>query len=174
MNKSQITPAFLQALGQVVLDFGFMELAIRTVIIVLSREHGLAKALVPSGNGVSENLELLRRLCHHRVQPQSLGPWLAAIEDTQTLFVERNRIFHGAFFENEAKLLLAKVRKGKRGAPDKWMESEFEPVDLKKVLKRLEERRRQLMDFVDDFSSSEDRTSHAPSQNAHPVLSIKD
>ena len=80
MHQSQVTPEFLRTLGQAVLDFGFMESAIHNVVIVLSRESGLAKALVPSANRVSQNLDLLRRLCRYRVDAQVLDPWLEAID----------------------------------------------------------------------------------------------
>ncbi len=155
------------------LDFGFMESAIRTMIIVLSREHNLAKALVPSSNGVSENLDLLRRLCHHRVSPGALDAWFDAIEDIHRLFIERNKIFHGMFFEHEERLFLAKVRKGKRGSPDEWTQNEFDTSSVREILQQLGDRRRQLMDFADDYSSNDDGPPHSPSQNAHPSLSVK-
>jgi len=50
----------LSTLSQAVLDFGFMESLLHTIIIDLSRKDTLAKALVPPGNSVSTNLELLR------------------------------------------------------------------------------------------------------------------
>lgn len=173
MQRNQISPDFLKTLGQSVLDFGFMEYAIRTVIITLSREHKLSKALVPSTNGVSENLDLLRRLCHLRIHPEALDNWLNAIEEIQNLFVERNRIFHGIFFEHDDNLFLAKVRKGKRGAADEWVQNKFDADFVREILERLSERRRQLFDFIDDYSLSEDGPPHLPSQDKYPSLTIK-
>lgn len=173
MRQTQITPDLVNALGQAVLDFGFMESAIRTMIILLSREESLTKALVPSSNGVSENLDLLRRLCHHRVSPEALDAWFDAIEDIRRLFVERNKIFHGMFFEHEEKLFLAKVRKGKRSSPDEWTQNEFCPSVVRDILQQLGNRRRQLIDFADDYSSNDDGRPHPPSQKAYPSLSIK-
>jgi hypothetical protein len=173
MRQTQITSDLVNALGQTVLDFGFMESAIRTMIIVLSRERNLAKALVPSSNGVSENLDLLHRLCHHRISPEALDDWYDAIKDIRSLFVERNKIFHGMFFEREERLFLAKVRKGNRGSPDEWTKNEFDPSSVRKILQQLGDRRRQLMDFADDYSSNDDGPPHSPSQKSYPSLSVK-
>lgn len=172
MKQSQISPEFLQSLGQAVLDFGFMESAIRSALITLSREQKLARVLVPAGNAVSENLELLTRLCHLKIHPTVLDDWLNAIADIKNLFVERNQIFHGMFFEDDDTLFIGKVKKGKKGAEDLWLQLAVDPTSVKTILERLANRRRQLMDFLDDFSQSEEGSPHLPSQDAFPYLTI--
>ncbi len=172
MNSNKVTPELLNSLGQAVMDFGFMESALRTVLLALSRDVELSKVLVPAGNSVSQNLELLMRMCRFRVHPQALGNWLEAIEDIRELFVERNRIFHGMFYQYDAKLFLAKTKKGKNGSQDVWLENEFDPNSVNAILVRLGNRRRQLMDFVDDFSRDVNGPQHAASQDAHASLTI--
>ena len=107
--------AELCTLGRAVMDFGFMESKIRNIIIVLSRSPAVAQALVLPGDAVSKNLEILARLCQTRVHPGALDHWLAAVEDIKSLFEERNRIFHGMFYEHQNKLRLAKIKRGKKG-----------------------------------------------------------
>lgn len=172
MKTSMVTPEFAQNLGHAVLDFGAMESIIRTTVLVLSRDTLLAKALVPSTNAVSQNLELLRRLCHARVSPSALESWLAAIDDIQELFKERNKVFHGMFYEHEENLHSSKVKRGKRGAPDEWFTEVFDTGQMPHILDRLNSRRRQLMDFIDDYGNSDDGPAHAPSQESHPSLAV--
>ena len=165
--------SFTAKLGQAVLNFGFMESIIRSVLITLSRSPDLAKAFTLPKNSVSQNLELLARLCRSRVDEQYVENWITAIQETQSLFEERNYIFHGMFFENEEQIFLAKMKKGKRGMADEWVSKTYDVSKLELVLIRLSERRRQFMDFLDDYSSSDFGPSHTPSQTSHPSLHIK-
>jgi len=171
MHRKLESPEFLQGLGRLVVDFGFMESALRSVIIVLARDHHLAKALVPPGNTVSQNLELLRRICTHKVREEALPNWLGAIDDLRLLFEERNKIFHGLFYEDADRLVLSRVRKGKGQRADLPTDFEVEDDFVPALHERLNNRRRQLMDFCDDYHSSEDGPAHPPSQDTHPSLS---
>lgn len=171
MHRKLESPEFLQGLGRLVVDFGFMETALRNVIIVLARDHHLAKALVPPGNTVSQNLELLRRICTHKVREEALTHWLGAIDDLRLLFEERNKIFHGMFYEEADQLVLSRVRKGKGQRADLPTDFEIEDEFVSALHERLNNRRRQLMDFCDDYRSSEEGPAHPPSQDAHPSLS---
>ncbi|WP_374087577.1 hypothetical protein [Methylomicrobium lacus] len=171
MHRKLESPKFLQGLGQLVVDFGFMERAVRSVIIVMARDHHLAKALVPPGNTVSQNLELLRRICIHKVQEEALAHWLAAIDDLKSIFEERNKIFHGMFYAEEHRVLLSRVSKGKRQLTDRLTDIEIEDDFITALHKRLNDRRRQLMDFCDDYYSDETGPAHQSSQDAHPSLS---
>jgi hypothetical protein len=171
MHHKLNSAAFLQGLGQLVVDFGFMESAIRTVITVLARDHSLTKALVPPGNAVSHNLELLRRIAIQKVNGEALEHWLSAVDDLKSIFEDRNRIFHGMFYEDDDCLLLSRVRKGKRTRSDEVTDFEIEDDFIPLLHKRLNDRRRQLMDFCDDYLASEEGPAHHPSQDTHPSLS---
>jgi hypothetical protein len=169
------SPEFLQGLGQLVVDFGFMERAVRMVIGVLARDHELTRTLVPPGNTVSQNLELLRRICVHQVKgKEALGHWISAINDLKSIFEERNKMFHGMFFEDEdkARLLLFRIRKGKGERKDQPSDIEIEDNFIPTLHKRLHDRRRQLMDFCDDYCSSDEGPAHSPSQDVYPSLSF--
>jgi hypothetical protein len=172
ISERQITPYFLTSLGQAVLDFGFMETVIRSVLIVLSREQDLAKVLIPPGNTVSTNLELLSRLSNLKAYPTAIIDWQDAIDDIKTLFADRNKIFHGMFYEHSETLFVAKTQKGRRGTKDMWLETEFDPNSIKDILTRLSNRRRQLMDFIDDFYFPDDRLPRPSSQDVYPNLTV--
>ena len=80
-----------------------------------------------------------------------------------------------AFLEKTKKatgVTLAKTKKGKNGSQDVWLENEFDPNSVNAILVRLGNRRRQLMDFVDDFSRDVNGPQHAASQDAHASLTI--
>ena len=173
MKSTVPTPEFLRALGQAVLDFGFMENTLRTLVLVVSRSREAAAALVPPGNAVSQNLDLLDRICQVRIDPRSYKDWSDLIEDLRCLYVERNRIFHGMFFVDEGSLILAKSKKGKRGNRDHFSQVAFDPISLEVTLNRLNARRRQIYDFIDDYASSDEGPSHSTSQEFFPSLRIR-
>ncbi|MDB5977301.1 MAG: hypothetical protein JWR07_4061 [Nevskia sp.] len=172
VEESQVTPELLSTLGQAVMDFGFMESVVRTAITTLARHTTVAKALVLPGDAISRNLEVLARLCQARVHPSAQGDWLAAVDDIKTLYEERNRIFHGMFYEHENKLWLSKTKRSKRGQADQHHRIEVEIQMIQALLRRLHDRRRQFMDFIDDYGQGDDGPAHAPSQETHPSLRI--
>jgi hypothetical protein len=171
MRRKLDSSTFLQGLGQLVVGFGFMETAIRSTIILLARDLVVAKALVPAGNSVTQNLELLRRVAIQKVSGAALDHWLSAIDDLKALFEERNRIFHGMFYEDEGCLLLSRLKKGRGARFDEVANLEIEDEFIPLIHQRLNDRRRQFMDFCDDYHASEEGPAHPPSQGAHPSLS---
>jgi hypothetical protein len=172
MNQTTHAPEFLQVLGRAVLDFGFMENTLRTLLIVVSRTEEAGSALVPPGNTVSQNLELLQRVCHLRIEPGPLEEWTSLIEDLRSLYAERNRIFHGIFYVQQDTLVLAKTKKGKSGAKDQRSEVAFDPASLDIAIQRLNTRRRQILDFLDDYASNDRGPPCEPSQDQFPSLRI--
>ncbi|WP_139332555.1 hypothetical protein [Aquipseudomonas alcaligenes] len=172
MKVTTSSPEFLHALGQLVVDFGFMERAIRSSIIILVRDAEVARALVPPTNAVSQNLDLLRRACLIKVKEPGLDTWLEAIDDLKLLFEERNRIFHGMFYEDNDRVILSRIVKRGRGKPDEVITFEYEPEKLVELHRRINSRRRQLMDFADDYYDSENGPANRPmaSQDDHPFL----
>jgi len=171
MQRKLNSPEFLRSLGQLVVDFGFMERAIRSVIAVLARDHELARALVPPGNTVSQNLDLLRRIVIQKVKGEALDHWISAVDDLRSIFEERNKIFHGMFYEKDDCVLLSRVKKGRGTRADEVTDLEIDDDFIPVLHKRLSDRRRQLMDFCDDYYSSEEGPAHCPSQEAYPSLS---
>jgi hypothetical protein len=165
---------FLTALAKLVIDFGFMETCIRSVIVTLARDGKLAFALIPPSNTVSQNLDLLHRLCGLKVQGEAITHWSEAIAELRQLFDERNRIFHGHFFEENEQIFLARSIKGKRGGEDTYKDIEIDDHDLILLGKKLNDRRRQLMDFVTDYREDEKGKNPPvpPSQYSFPSLSF--
>jgi hypothetical protein len=167
-------PEFLQGLGQLVIDFGFMENAIEMVIAVLAKDQELGKAFIPPGNTFSQNIDLLRRICNYRIKSENaLDGWMDAINDLKSLFDERNRIFHGMLDERYGRIQLVRGKKSKGKQKDRMVVVEIEDGLISSLHKKLSNRRRQLMDFWDDYySHDEDYPPAAPSQNAYPSLSF--
>ena len=154
------------------LDYGFMESAIRSVIITLSRDHNLGHALVPPGASVSHNLDILRRVSLHKTQGNALDEWLSLVDDLSGLFEERNRIFHGLLYEANEQLIASRLKKGNKSRGDHRLEQIIADEHMLSLHKRLCDRRRQMMDFVDDFRSSEEGDIHGASQDVFPSLSF--
>lgn len=171
MHYKLESSSFIQGLGQLVVDFGFMEAAIRATIIALVRDSVAARALVPPGNSVSHNLELLRRVVMQKVSGAALENWFSAIDDLKSLFEERNRIFHGMFYEDEGCLLLSRLKKGRGARIDEVTDIEVKDDFVLLIHKRLNDRRRQFMDFCDDCRAGEEGPPRPPSQDTHPPLS---
>jgi hypothetical protein len=121
---------------------------------------------------VSQNLELLRRLCRSRVHASVLSIWFEAIDEIHFLYEERNRIFHGMFFEDQEKLLLVRVRKGKNGKSDQYGQVEIDDYFVPDLLARLSSRRRQFHDFLGDYATNDAGPAHTPSQDIHPSLCV--
>ncbi len=175
MLRKLSSPEFLTALGKLVVDFGFMESCIRTTIVILTRDGKLASILVPPSNTVSQNLDLLHRVCTFKVKGEAITHWGDAITELRQLFDERNRIFHGYFFEENSQIFLARSIKGKRGGKDIWKDIEIDDQALVLLGDKLNTRRRQLMDFIDDYREDEKgkNTPVPPSQDKFPSLSYE-
>lgn len=154
MRRQLDSPEFLSALGRLVLDFGFIETTLSMVIWILTRDMRLAQALVPPSDSVSQNLELLQRLCGLKVNASVLPYWADAVSELRELFNERNRIFHGVLVEEE-KVVLQRLLKGKRGEQDYFHDTEIDDQYLIALQDKLNDRRRQLIDFVDDYREDE-------------------
>lgn len=152
-----------------------MESALSMAIWVLARDTKLAQALVPPSNTASQKLELLQRLCVLKVKGDALSYWTDAVSELRELFNERNRIFHGVLIEEEEeKVLLQRLLRGKRGEKDYFHDMEVDDQYLVSLEDRLSDRRRQLMDFVGDYYEDEhDKNPPIPaSQNKFPSLSF--
>lgn len=172
MSSNLESPEFLQGLGQLVLDFGFMESALEITIATLCRNQKLGRALTPPSNSVSQNLELIQRLCLLRVEQPAQEPWFDIVSDLRILFDERNRLFHGSYYETDKKFVLYRLKKGKRGEEDKIVDTHMNVPHLHSIHERMSTRRRQLMDFVDDYLISGKNTPGPASQSEHPSLSF--
>lgn len=151
-----------------------MENTLRALLLAVSFSHETASALVPPGNAASQNLDLLVRICRVRVQPESYKNWSEMIEDLRCLYAERSRIFHGIFYVDKGSVILAKSKRGKKGNIDQFLAAEFDPRSLESTLDRLNARRRQIYDFIDDYASSDEGPPHSPSQESFPSLRIRD
>lgn len=147
MLRKLDSPEFLCLLGKLVLNFSSMEASIHTVIMYVSREGRLANALVPPNNSVSQNLDLLQRVCTLNVTEAALPHWISAISDLRELFNERNRIFHGVLVEEENKVILQRTLKGKMGKDDYYHDTTIDDQFLISLESRLSNRSQQLKDF---------------------------
>lgn len=171
MIQPKITPEIRESLGQAVLDFGFMEHLIAGLIKFLSREEPMVSAVVLPGKNVTEYLDILKSLCKARIDAAAFPDWQEAIDDVKNLFAARNTIFHSMVFETSEKILMIK---GKRKKPQTGSHLvEFDPNFLADTLLRLAARRRQFLDFMDDFRESDDGPMHGATQDLFPSLRIK-
>jgi hypothetical protein len=169
--QTKISDEVRASLGQAVLDFGFMEHLIVGLIKFLSQNEPIASAIIPPGKTTTEYLEILKRLCAVRIDPEALQDWYDAIEDIRKLFDDRNTIFHSMIFETSEKILMIKGKKRKGATQSNLIE--FDPAFVTKTLSRLEARRRQFMDFFDDFRESDDGAGREATQDLFPSLRIK-
>ena len=77
-------------------------------------------------------------------------PWIELINDISSFFDFRNQIFHGIPSMDGDNFIVYSIKKGKFGAHDVPTESVIKIEDLEKY-NNLSARRRQLMDFIDDY-----------------------
>lgn len=169
---TEYSEEFFLRLGKLVVEFGRMERYIRFTIILMIEDDDLGKTIVPPSNMVSQNIELLKRICNQKIKPTALKNWESTIKSLESLFEERNKIFHGTFYSlNNNPITLARHKKSKRPKPDTVITHEYSLDKLDEIYNNLYAHSRQLLDFSDDyFDSKELKKLSNPSQKIHPQL----
>ena len=89
------SPEFQQQLGQLVLNAGFIESSIRSVILTLCKPNSKQASLflLPQ-TSMSNKIELLRRVVIAEINESNQKDWFDLIKDITELFQFRNQIFH--------------------------------------------------------------------------------
>lgn len=180
MLRKLDSPEFLSLLGKLVLGFGSMELTVSTTILIISSDGDgkLAGALVPPSNSISQNLDLLQRVCLISVSEAALPHWIDAISDLRELFTERNRIYHGDFVEQGNDAILQRILKGKNGKEDYYHDVAIDDQFLIALESRLSNRYQQLRDFAmvatkrDPAKELAWRAKHLSRPDGYPPLSL--
>jgi hypothetical protein len=129
---------YLIELGRIVFNAGLLENSIRGALLKLAKNnYGIARVLILPNYSTSQKLDLMDRLTSFTVDKEYLLDWKTLINETRELFALRNSIFHGMPGVDEDKLIIASVKKGKKGKIDYFEERTLEIDTLKDINNKL-------------------------------------
>lgn len=164
---------FQQQLGQLVLNAGFLESSIRSVILTLCKPNiKVASILLMPQTSMSNKIELLRRMVISEINELHQEKWFNLIKDIDELFQFRNQIFHSIPGMQDNEIYFFSVKKGKNGLSDTYKEKSINISELEEKNKRLYERHRQMMDFIEDYGKPIEE--YLSTQHSYPMLIGKD
>jgi len=192
---------FRNALGSLILNAAHIEYSVRTALITLCSNLGfietdlfeaiddpdfsfgdkmrlhnrrLASALIVQSLQMSKKIELLSRVIKITCSGQALSDWEELVSDLEELTRKRNGYIHGMYGVEEGKLIRLQLTKGKKGSSDYYTEENVVVSEIEELVIRLEDRHRQLMDFIEDYPiKKSDSWMHVPkSQIKHPRLTF--